>query len=106
MEQEKQTDENFKEIYRLLGKRRHLPLETKIFAYRAIIKFMCVHIELRGYASIYIIKGLNPKSLERRVYISNQMLHNDLGIPFIKDVIQQRSTKYHARLETHVNSLM
>ena len=33
-------------------------------------------------------------------------LHNDLGIPFIKDVLQERSSKHHDRLEVHPNALL
>jgi hypothetical protein len=38
-------------------------------------------------------------------YVSNPTLHNDLGIPFIKDVLQERSTKHHDRLEVRPNAL-
>jgi hypothetical protein len=31
---------------------------------------------------------------------------NDLGIPFIKDVLQERSSKHHDRLEVHLNALL
>jgi hypothetical protein len=39
-------------------------------------------------------------------YVSNDTLHNDLGIPIIFDVIKERSNKHHNRLETHTNQLM
>jgi hypothetical protein len=39
-------------------------------------------------------------------YVSNSTLHNDLDIPFIKDVLQERSTKHHDRLEVHPNALL
>jgi hypothetical protein len=32
-------------------------------------------------------------------YVSTSTLHNDLGIPYIKDVIQERSSKHHDRIE-------
>jgi hypothetical protein len=34
-------------------------------------------------------------------YISNSTLHKDLGIPYIKDVIQERSSKHHDRIDVH-----
>jgi hypothetical protein len=34
-------------------------------------------------------------------YVSNDTLHNGLGIPIISDVIKERSKKHHNRLETH-----
>jgi hypothetical protein len=39
-------------------------------------------------------------------YASNSTLHNDLGIPFIKDILQERSSKHHDRLEVHPNALL
>ena len=39
-------------------------------------------------------------------YVSNSTLLNDLGIPFIKDVLQERSTELHDRLEAHPNVLL
>jgi hypothetical protein len=39
-------------------------------------------------------------------YVSNFTLHNDLGIPYIKDVIQERSSKHHDRIEVHPNPLL
>jgi hypothetical protein len=38
--------------------------------------------------------------------VSNDTLHNDLGISIISDVIKERSNKHHNRLETHTNPLM
>jgi hypothetical protein len=32
--------------------------------------------------------------------------YNDLGIPYIKDVIQERSSKHHDRIEVHLNPLL
>jgi len=40
----------------------------------------------------------------KNIYFST--LHNDLGIPFIKDVLKERCTKYHDRLEAHPNTLL
>ncbi|KAK4873576.1 hypothetical protein RN001_012936 [Aquatica leii] len=39
-------------------------------------------------------------------YVSNQTLHQDLGIPFIKEFMQEKSNKHHARLEIHTNLLI
>jgi len=39
-------------------------------------------------------------------YASNSTLRNDLGIQFIKDVLQERSTKRHDRLEVYPNTLL
>jgi hypothetical protein len=39
-------------------------------------------------------------------YVSNDTLHNELGIPIISDVLKECSNKHHNRLETHTNPLM
>jgi hypothetical protein len=39
-------------------------------------------------------------------YVSNSTLHNDLGIPYIKNVIQERSSKHHDLIEVHPNPLL
>ena len=39
-------------------------------------------------------------------YVTNSTAHNDLGIPFVKDVLQERSTKHHDRLEVHPKALL
>jgi hypothetical protein len=41
---------------------------------------------------------------DKNIYYST--LHNDLGIPFIKDVLKERCTKHHDRLEAHPNTLL
>jgi hypothetical protein len=38
--------------------------------------------------------------------VSNQTLHNDLKIPFIKDVIHLQATKYRNRNKNHTNELI
>jgi hypothetical protein len=38
--------------------------------------------------------------------VSNDTVHNDLGILIIYDVIKERSNKHHNQLETHTNPLM
>jgi hypothetical protein len=39
-------------------------------------------------------------------YVSNSKLHNDLVIPYIKDVIQERSSKHRDRIEVRLNPLL
>jgi hypothetical protein len=69
-------------------------------------------MDLWGCASktnIDIIQRLQSKILRAMTnapwYVSNDTLHNDLGIPIISDVIKERSNK-HNRLDTHTNPLM
>lgn len=40
-------------------------------------------------------------------YISNETLHRDLNIPYVKEVVKEKSVKHHSKLENHLNiSLM
>jgi hypothetical protein len=39
-------------------------------------------------------------------YVSNQTIHVDLHVPFIKDVIQEKSIKHHAKLGHHSNAIL
>jgi hypothetical protein len=39
-------------------------------------------------------------------YVSNQTIHVDLHVPFIKDVIQEKSIKHHEKLERHSNAIL
>jgi hypothetical protein len=71
------------------------------------------HMDLWGCSSktnIDIIQRLQSKILGAMAnapwYVSNDALHNDIGIPIISDVIKKRRKKHHNRLETHTNPLM
>jgi hypothetical protein len=89
-------------------------MENKILVYKVAIKPIWTYgIELWGCASKMntdIIQRLQSKILRAMTnapwYVSNDTLHNDLGIPIITDVIKERSNKHHNRLETHTNPLM
>jgi hypothetical protein len=39
-------------------------------------------------------------------YVTNSTLHNDLGIPYIIDVMQERSSKHHDLIEVHPNPFL
>jgi ribosomal protein S17E len=38
-------------------------------------------------------------------YVTNITLHEDLNVPLVKEVIKQRSARYHNKIEGHVNVL-
>ncbi|CAH1979248.1 unnamed protein product [Acanthoscelides obtectus] len=70
-------------------------------------------IELWGCASksnLSIIQRAQSKILRSIAdapwYVSNETLHRDLKIPFIREVIMERSCKHHARLSDHPNPLL
>jgi hypothetical protein len=39
-------------------------------------------------------------------YVSNETLHSDLGISTVRDVIQQKGSRYHNKLATHKTPLL
>jgi len=110
----KQIDLKFKQLYWLLGRKSPLSLENKVLVHKVAIKPIWTYgVELWGCASnssIAILQRCQSKILRSMAdaprYVSNSTLHNDLGIPFIKDVLQERSTKHHDRLEIHPNALL
>jgi len=110
----KQINLKFKKLYWLLGRKSSLALENKVLGYKVAIKPIWTYsIDQWGCASnssIAILNRCQSKILRSMVdaprYVSNFTLHNDLGIPFIKDVLQERSTKHHDRLEVHPDALL
>jgi hypothetical protein len=110
----KQTDLQFKQLYWFLGRKSPLSLENKVIVYKVVIKPIWTYgIELWGCvsnSSIAILQRCQSKMLRSMTdapwYVSNSTLHNDLGIPYIKDVIQERSSKHHDRIEVHPNPLL
>jgi len=104
----------FKQLYWLLGRKSPLSLENKVLVYKVAIKPTRTYgIKLWGCASsssIAILQRCRSKILRSMAdeprYVSNSTLHKDLGVKFIKDVLQERSTKHHDRLEVHPNALL
>jgi hypothetical protein len=39
-------------------------------------------------------------------YVSSLTLHEDLKIPFVREVISEQYAEHHQKLETHPNSLL
>jgi hypothetical protein len=39
-------------------------------------------------------------------YVPNQTLHDDLKVPFIKDVIQEKSINHHDKHGNHSNTIL
>jgi hypothetical protein len=108
-EKRKQIDLKYKHLYWLLGRRSPLSVENKV-----VIKPIWTYgTELWGCASnssVAILQRCQSKMLrfmtDAPCYVPNFTLHNDLGIPYIKDVIQETSSRYHNRIEVHPNPLL
>jgi hypothetical protein len=91
-----------------------LSLENKVLVYKVAIKPTWTYgIELWGCASnsiIAILQRFQSKILRSMAnaprYVSSFTIHNDIGIPFIKDFQQERRTEHHDRLEVHPDKLL
>jgi hypothetical protein len=75
------------------------------------------HIDIRVSpdASAFHVCGLSYCYICQRIlrmitnapwYMSNQTIHVDLHVPFIKDVIQEKCIKHHAKLGHHSNAIL
>ena len=108
----KQIEIKFKEINWLIGRKSHLTIDNKLLIYKTIIKPIWTYgIELWGCASrsnIEIIQRSQSKILRAIVdapwYVSNQTLHTDLKIPYVRTVITDRIQKHYQKLESHPNN--
>ncbi|CAH1974993.1 unnamed protein product [Acanthoscelides obtectus] len=100
----KQIDLKSKELNWLIGRKSKLSIENKLLIYKAIIKPIWTYgIELWGCASkpnLSIIQRAQSKILRS---IADD---RDLKIPFIREVIVERSCKHHGRLSDHPNPLL
>jgi hypothetical protein len=70
-------------------------------------------IELWGCASkssITIMQRSQSKILRMITnspwYVTNQILHEDLNVPFMAEVIQERSIKHHDKIKIHSNTIL
>jgi len=109
----KQMDLRHKELYWLLGRKSHLSVYNKLLLYKSIIAPVWTYgIELWDCAckpNIAVIQWCLSKILRATVdvpwYVINDMIHKDLGIPFVQD-IHERSIKHRTNLESRSNPLL
>jgi hypothetical protein len=91
-----------------------MSLDSKVLLYKTIIKPMWTYgIELWGCASksnIAIMQRSQSKILRMIInapwYVTNQTLHEDLDIPYITEVIQERSNKHHDKIKIYSNTIL
>jgi hypothetical protein len=93
-EKRKQMDLKVKDLYWVIGRKSPASLESKVLIYETIIKPIWTYgIELWGS---HIAKMQRSQSKTLRMitsapwYVTDQTLHDDLKVPFIKDVIQEK----------------
>jgi hypothetical protein len=101
-------------MYWLIERNSKLSLENKILLYKTIIKQIWTYgTEIWGCVSksnIWIIHRSRSKIIRMIAnapwYVPNITLHEDLKVPLVKEVIKQRSTIHHNKMEGHVNVLI
>lgn len=109
----KQLDIKIKQMYWLIGRRSKISLENKILIYKTILVPIWTYgIQMWGCAketNINILQRLQKKTLRIIIdapwYVSNETMHTDLRIKYVKDQIKIYSAKYEKRLNSHPNEL-
>jgi hypothetical protein len=109
----KQMDLRHKELYWLLGRISHLSVDNKLLLYKSIITPIWTYgIEIWYCAcksNIAAIQRCQSTILGAIVdaprYVTNDMIHKDLGIPTGHKVIHNRSIKHSTKLEYHSDPL-
>jgi hypothetical protein len=110
----KQMDIRHKELYWLLGRKSNLSIDNKLLLYKPIFTPIWTYgIELWGCASksnIAVIQRCQSNILRAIVnapwYVTNDMIHKDLGMPTVQEVIHERSIKHRTKLASHPNPLL
>ena len=106
----KQMDLGRKELHWLLGRTSHLSVDNKLLLYNSIITPIWTYgIELCGCAcksNIAVIERCQSKILRAIVdaswYVTNDMIHKDLGIPTVHEIIHGRSIKHRNKIESNL----
>jgi hypothetical protein len=93
----------------LVGKISHLSMENELLIYKTVLKPICTYgIELWGCSKPSNTKILQTfeSNMLRLItnapwFVSNQTLHEDIGVPFINDVINKQAIKHRDRIVDH-----
>ena len=100
-------------MYWLLSRRSQLSTENKLLLYKAILRPVWAYgIQLWGTTSnsnIEILQRFQSKTLRTILdvpwYINNAMIHSDLQMKTVRQVIEEYSQAYLKRLDSHANHL-
>jgi len=99
-------------MYWMLSRRSQLTIENKLLLYKAMLKPIWTYgVQLWGTAAnsnIEIIQRFQNKCLRiinAPWYVTNDALHHDLYVPYVRDEIKKLSQRYADRLEAHPNTL-
>lgn len=102
-----------RDIYWLIGKQSQLSTQNKLLLYKAVLKPIWTYgVELWGTAAnsnIEIIQRFQSKILRMILnipwYITNNAVHRDAEVTYVKEEITYRIKKYKDRLREHPNHL-
>lgn len=110
----KQLGLKLKQMYWMMGRKSQLTMENKLLIYKTILKPVWTYgVQLWGTASnsnIEKIQKFQNKVLRTIVdapwYVTNSVIHRDLNVPTVKEVIKSASIKYSERIAVHPNKLV
>ena len=110
----KQIELKVKKLSWLLGRKSQLSIAKKLLIYKTIIKPIWTYgIEIWGCASKSsqaILQKAQSKIIHMITnapwYVSNLTLHEDLKIPYVREVVFDKYAKHHQKLEMHPNPLL
>jgi hypothetical protein len=110
----KQTDLTIQRLNWLIGRKSNLSIDNKLLIYKTIIIPIWTYgLELWGCASKsnLTIKQRTQSKIIRMIanapwYVTNDTLHKDFGLPYVNDIIRQRSNRHHNKLQYHTNPLL
>jgi hypothetical protein len=97
----------------LIGKHSKLSVQNKLLLYKVVLKPLWTYgIQLWGTASnsnIEIIQRYQSKTLRRILnapwYVTNEVIHADCKIPYVREEISKLSQNYQCKIENHPNYL-
>jgi hypothetical protein len=109
----KQLGLKFRQMYWLLGRDSSLALDNKLVLYKTILKPIWTYrIALWRTASISkmeILQRFQNRMLRvlvnARWYVPNGLIHSDLNVPAVREVITKLSVRYCGTLQAHPNHL-
>jgi hypothetical protein len=98
----------------LVGKKSHPSVKNKLLVYKAVLKPIWSYgIEMWGCAiksNIFILQRSKSNILRATAneprYVANRTVHTDFNIPYVSDVIHERTNEHHNKMEAHPNQLL
>jgi len=109
----KQLGIQLSKTYWLLGSDSQLSIENKLLLYEAILKSIWTcSVQLWGTASnsnmkiIQKFRNKYPRIIVNALcYVTNDTLHHDLNVSYVRDEIKKLNQRYADKLEQHPNTL-